>query len=805
MRLAFAICVAALLAGTLGTAAAFGQPLEELEGLGAQLQDEPFTLSADSLRYEMERELYIARGDVRLEQAGRQVRADWVAFNRRTGRGVASGDVRLVSAGDTLRADFVEFDLQELSGQVRGGHFESETSHMVASADEISKRGPDHYHFRDGRFTSCRCEDADCPEPWAIEAGDAELEVEGYATARDVRFEILDVPVVWLPWAVFPVKGERQSGFLVPEFSLGGFSGFEIGLPYFWAIREELGLVLTPRSSTDQGFGGAAALDYAPAPKSHGEIVGAYYYDQEIDPDDPETPFDRHRWSASGEQFVALPGALALRSRLRLAADNDMPFDYLELADHRNDRFLVSRVGLARRVGSLDQAGISVGAGFVDDLQSPDDLDRDRFLLQRWPEAQLDLLPAALAGVPWLVPSLNVDYAWFQSRASARGELPNAVAGPNGIFLDTGIDALPDSEEPGFDAGTLPDPHADDFATTGGSEGDGRFQEGEPLADRGHRLLVHARLASPVAWRGFQLVPEVGWHQTFYDSRRRGSRTRGFLTGRADLRTRLRRDFGSFVHVIEPRVGYALAWSESQSDNTIFVPATATPQDRLRALELDSVTRDDADRIPRAQQVTAGAANRFYGAGGALRADFQLLALYDIERDRPAAVILDGGAFPAESLDLRFHVDLDPRAGRADEGLFGARARPYQGVALHGAYRWVREAPEFFEAFSTGDRRFDEDGDFDRIHQLESGFELDLSARWALRYRFAYSVEGQELLANRGALEYFSACNCWSMAFEVSEDRTRGFDTAFTVRLLGLGDSWEPRGPGLLDALRGLW
>ena len=810
MRLGRWICVAVLLAGPLWTAAALGEPLgEPLEALEQQLRGEPFSVSADSLHYDMERELYVARGNVRIDQTGRSLHADWAAFNRRTGRGVASGAVRLVSEGDEVRADFVEFDLEVREGQVRGGVFESESSHFRASAAEISKLGDDHYHFREGRFTSCRCEDHDCPEPWAIAAEEADLEVEGYATAKNARFEVFDVPVLWLPWAVFPVKSERQTGFLFPEFSLGGFDAFDIGLPFFWAPREELGLVVTPRYSTDWGFGGAAALDYAPGPDSYGELLGAFYYDQEIDPDTPSTPYERSRWSASGAQHVALPGALALRSDLRFASDNDMPFDYEELSEHRNDRFLDSRASLARRFGGLEQAGASVGAGFVDDLQSPDGLDRDPYLLQRWPDAKLDLLPTALAGLSWLAPSLDVDYAWFQARESARGELPAAVAGPRGVFLDTGIDALPslgpgDREPQPRAGGPVADPHGDDFALTGGPEGDGRFQEGEPLADRGHRLLLHPRLATPLAWRGVQLVPEVGWHQTLYDTRRTGSRSRGFLTTRADLSTRLRRDFGRFVHVLEPQLGYALALASSQSKNTLFVPGTATPQGRLRALELDSVTRDDADRIPRAQQLSAGAANRFYDGEGALRADFRLLGLYDFEASAFDAVILDGHAFPAERVDLRFHLDFDPDRGRVDEGLFAARGQAIQGLALEGAYRWVRDIPRFFEDFASGDR-FDEDEVFRHIHQLETGFELDLSERWALRYRLAYSIEGDRLLANRGTLEYFSACGCWSLALEVRQDRTRGVDSALTLRLLGLGGDWEPRGPGLLDALRGLW
>src|SRR5262249_28146272 len=158
----------------------------------------------------------------------------------------------------------------------------------------------------------------------------------------------------------------------------------------------------------------------------------------------------------------------------------------------------------------------------------------------------------------------------------ARHVVPGAVLGPRGLFLDTGIDALPDASPGASDhvePGLPPDPAGDDFAVTGGSEGDGRFEEGEPLVDRGQRLLLEPAIAVPLDWHGISLVPEVGWHETLYDSRVLDDRERGFVTTRVDVSTRLVRRFDAIEHVLEPRVGYALAYSRSQERNPLFVPA----------------------------------------------------------------------------------------------------------------------------------------------------------------------------------------------------------------------------------------
>ena len=89
------------------------------------------------------------------------------------------------------------------------------------------------------------------------------------------------------------------------------------------------------------------------------------------------------------------------------------------------------------------------------------------------------------------------------------------------------------------------------------------FPRGElvSVADAGHFMLLEkpaeflqhvTRLLDAV-----EFYPEVGWHETLYQSDAQGFERRGFLTGRVDLRTRLRGRFGDVSHLLEPRVGWA--------------------------------------------------------------------------------------------------------------------------------------------------------------------------------------------------------------------------------------------------------
>jgi hypothetical protein len=457
----------------------------------------------------------------------------------------------------------------------------------------------------------------------------------------------------------------------------------------------------------------------------------------------------------------------------------------------------------SRSVGPIGRASARVGTTYYDDLQSPDNLDRDRFLLQRVPTASVDVLPGTI-GLPFVMPSIDVEYTYFDAHRDAHDVLPTAGFGPRGLFLDTGVDALPDpiaGQNTRSEPGAPPDPNLDDFALFGGTEGDGIYEEGEPLTDRGHRLQLQPRVAVPLAWRGISLVPEVGWHETLYDSEVRDFRERGFVTTRVDVSTRLRRQFAKFVHVLEPRAGYALAYTHSQERNALFVPATrgaARPDPRARPRRGHARRR----RPDRARESRDGgfrqppvrlARGRYDCAAHRLHRARQ----YDAETTVFDALILDGRAFPIEHLDLGFHVDFDPDAGHLDEGFFETRWT-YPGLSLNAGYRWARRIPLVFEDWKIGER-FGQHTEVDRINQVRGGASVDLTARWTVSYGIAYSIEGNRACRIRDSSSTCRNAAAGRSASELKEDTKRGVDAKLVYRLIGLGGEPPRDRPSLLD------
>ncbi len=781
---------------------------------GAADEGLPLALSADSLEYERGRDLFIASGSVVVRRGDQRLEADWVAFSPSTGRGVASGDVSLTAGRDTLRTRFVEFDIDDMQGAMFDARFDVPSGHMRMEGAMIAKTGDQTYSFEKGVFTSCRCPDPEAEDPWRFRAESAELEVGGYGTARDTTFEILGVPVAWLPWAIYPLKTERQSGLLLPEVRLSGRNGFEVGVPVFFAAGDPVNVVATPRWLSKRGPKGDVEVEYVAGEDSGGSAFGSYVHDREIDPDSLKEPFGRERWSTKGFHDWFGPLGTRFKADYRFASDNAFPDDFQELRSWRTARFLPATASAEGRVGAAGRFGMVAGAEHFDDRQAPDDTDRDDFVLQRLPEVGLHALPGPVGPLRWLVPTLEVAYARFDQRDRPQQVYSDSrLVTSDGRFFDSGVDGIANTREQGRDGlgddgGTRPDPNADDFdpvTRPRGSEGDGVFQEGELLAEGGQRVLFAPRIGLP--WRiadAFELYPEAGWHQAIYDGDSGGFASQGLLTGRVELRTQLRRRFGpSLTHLLEPRIGWAAIQRTKNRDETpLFVPRTRLPQNRLRVLQFDNVTLDPADRIESFNGLNFGFGNRFFGnpfGDGAARllGDFTVLAQYDFARSRWGRIVADGSALLLESLAARFWAAFDPEETRVDDASVSLAWRHRDGHAAELGYRYLRDIPDFFGAYPRQNDRFDSFRSLGKVSQANLGLRIAIFERWAITWAGAYSFDNSILLGNAGGIEYLSACGCWAARVELAQDRSSGVAIRFVYRLVGIGkDAESPFAPG---------
>lgn len=791
-----ALCVACLILAAFaarGALAAPEAPVVRPPG------DEPAEVIADSVEYDRSRQLYTANGNVRLSQGRRTLTADWVSFNNLTRQGVASGDVVVVDGPDTLRADFMEFNVDTLEGVVFEGHMEGRTTPFKMSGAEIQRTGKESYQFEKAVFTACHCPDPEDRDPWQIRAQHADLDVDGYGRARNTTFEIFGVPVFYFPYLIYPIKRDRETGFLFPTFGQSSSNGIETGLPFFWAAREDLNVLLTPQWLQYRGFKSSIDAEWVFGEENVSKLHSSYIWDKKIDPDDPSTPFSQNRWAVRFFHDQWLPAQTRLQADVNLVSDNSYAFDFDDMAQFRSDRFMVSEIVGTKSFGPTGRTSLVGSVVYRDDLQNPDDMDRDKLALQRLPDLQLSVLPGEIVPDLPLLVTFGSEYTFFDSFRNADGYFGSA-RNVDGLFLDTGIDGVTDPYErnaAGIRGGI--DPSGDNFPP--GPDGDGVFQDGEILANAGHRFVLNPRLGYPLRLFDFlELLPEAGYREAVYATDALGTSQRGYITGRVDLRTRLRRSVelpfgvGQATHLLEPRLGYALVSKTTVSKTPIFIPESGPQQERLRELDLDNVTLDPADRLPSANVLAGGFGNRLYGKGSdggppRLLADVTVLGQYDFSQDQAGELVLDGTGYPGGGISTRFIMGYQMQEQRFDEALVQASWSSPRGDDLSVSYRFLDQIPLFYESFRYDTERFKTfTGSFSQVNQIGVYARWALTQNWGITYSGTYSAENSVFLGNQGGIEYLSKCRCWALRLEVDEDPVSGASFGIKYRIVGLGD-----------------
>lgn len=750
-------------------------------------QRDPVQITADRIEYEAARSLFIAEGHVRIVNGDRSIDADWVVVSRESERGIATGHVIYRDGGEELRSEFLQFDVNTLQGLIYRAQLDTGPGGFLVEADRLIRTGDKRYTVHSGSFTTCRCAEGE-KEPWRIDTERADVKIGGYATAQNTSLEILGVPVVWLPWVIFPVKTERETGVLFPHFGFRGDAGFEVGLPLFWAARKNLNVVATPNYMTERGFRQNLELEYLIGEKSKGSFFGAYGRDRKrLD----ERPLGGsrgdedlvNRWTLLAEHDQWLPAGWRGKADVFLISDNDYVDDFTEVSQFRHDLFLDSTIFGFRQFGDDGRLGVVGSAVYTNDLQAPDSLDRDAFIHQRLPSLRVEVLSGPSRWLEGLVTRFEFDYTSFYADRLPQDKFSEDTPIGDHLFLDIGVDARPEGRG---DAG----------------DGDGIFNEGEPLADRGHRLILHPRIAVPLRlWDRIEVYPEVGYRETLYTTHAREFAEQGHITARVDLRTRLSgHPWGrSLSHIVEPFVGWSMVSKASNSGDPLFVPATALPQYRLRQFERDNLLADASDRVNSRNTFTIGVGNRLY-ARGRLLGELNLSLDYHrvgrgtkysvTERDADfSRFVIAGETRRLYRMSSRYNLTVDPEGPRVEEGLFSLTVVPWSWLSLRLGYRYRAPIPAETARFFS---QINDDNPWAEktraLSQLQPGGGLRLGSNFRLYYSADYDLEESRLLTQRASVEYRSKCNCWAIGVDIQEQRSGEIRYSLRYSLLGSGD-----------------
>lgn len=192
------------------------------------------------------------QGDVEIVRGDVQVFSEQAEVNQNTQTAELTGGVRVEGPNIQIKGAAAKINLETKESHVQDAEFISGITRIRGKAKQIHVPTPDKLNIEDGFFTTCRPGE----EAWSFASSDIRLDDEtGQGVATHTRFQIYDVPVLYVPWFTFAIDDRRTSGFLYPEFGTSNTGqGLFLTTPYYFNIAPHKDMTYTPSKINGRGL-----------------------------------------------------------------------------------------------------------------------------------------------------------------------------------------------------------------------------------------------------------------------------------------------------------------------------------------------------------------------------------------------------------------------------------------------------------------------------------------------------------------------------------------------------------------------
>ena len=368
----------------------------------------PVDIEADQLTYEKDGQTYEGHGNVEVTRGEFFLKADHARLKNATKDLEAWGNVVMREGEDVLECQRLVVNLDTQMGKVYQARLFLKEQNFHIIAREAEKLGENQYRVRDGSLTTC---DAERP-PWKFTVKEMEVNLQGRGTAKGAMAYLENIPVLYLPVAVFPVKRERQAGFLFPGLDLSTRFGPWVKNAFYWAIAKDMDATFYLDWIGNRGFKEGLEYRYAFTEETKGQANFNFIDDRVLG----------NRYASFVKHQQTFPNGLYLKADFNRTSDNQ----YLQ--DFDDDLPAETKLDLRslRQLRSVlfggknwDQFSFLVDTRVFQDLTQESD-DRTP---QRLPQVSFNAHPQSLFETPFFY-TVTASYTnlWREEGVKSQGE-----------------------------------------------------------------------------------------------------------------------------------------------------------------------------------------------------------------------------------------------------------------------------------------------------------------------------------------------------------------------------------------------
>jgi LPS-assembly protein len=205
------------------------------------------------------------------------IKADSAFYDKKTKLLILDGDVEMIGYQGT-KEHVKHLEIQTESSEVTFEELFFVSENDVWLFSDHAHRSEGNYTFGRSILSSC-----DVNDPiWKMAFSNALYDSEArYMKIYDAKVYFEDIPILYTPYLAFSTHKERSSGLLFPLFGYTSEEGFIYEQPIFWAISPSMDIEFNPQIRTNRSIGGYATLRFVDSDHSSGKLRVGYFKDKE--------------------------------------------------------------------------------------------------------------------------------------------------------------------------------------------------------------------------------------------------------------------------------------------------------------------------------------------------------------------------------------------------------------------------------------------------------------------------------------------------------------------------------------------